>query len=103
MNRWSRTLGRQCGRPATFGCQRRGNERFFGVLAAGLLGLALTAGPAAAAPGSDDSTASTSRRGNAVGFTLKWGAVSKQCSFTRPPKSWRGYIEVNWWVEPGTI
>jgi hypothetical protein len=75
-------------------------KRFSGILAAILLTVSLSTGTAAAS-GSEDHSVSAFCNGNAVGIPGKWGAVSSQCSFTSPP-SWRGYIEVNWWVEPGT-
>jgi hypothetical protein len=73
-------------------------RRFSGVSAIVLPVLTFSSSPAGADPQS-----SVFCRGNAVGFPGKWGAVSSKCSFTSQPTGWRGYLEVTWFVEPGTV
>ncbi|WP_031468387.1 hypothetical protein [Sciscionella sediminilitoris] len=62
------------------------------------LSLGLGAAPASAAGASAKSVCS----GSASGALLKWGPVSKQCSYTSPASGWKGKLKVSWKVQEST-
>ncbi|WP_326569660.1 hypothetical protein VSH64_00975 [Amycolatopsis rhabdoformis] len=36
------------------------------------------------------------------GFLMKWGPVSKECSYTSPASGWGGKLRITWNVQSGT-
>ncbi|WP_158884542.1 hypothetical protein [Amycolatopsis anabasis] len=62
------------------------------------LSMGFTAGSASAA----DAHAMSLCNGTASGALLKWGPVSKQCSYTSPASGWKGKLKVTWNVQSGT-
>ncbi|MFE0023462.1 hypothetical protein [Amycolatopsis sp. NPDC059021] len=63
---------------------------------------ALSAGFTATSASAAELNASSMCQGTASGALMKWGPVSKQCSYTSPASGWKGKLKVTWNVQSGT-
>ncbi|MGW4484656.1 hypothetical protein ACWEOE_12525 [Amycolatopsis sp. NPDC004368] len=68
--------------------------------AASLATATFATAPASAAPDSASVLASCKSRSS--GFLMKWGPVSKECSYTSPAGGWSGKLRITWNVQAST-